>query len=470
MPACKRRRRKTARLAKWRSFLGNEGGQFAIMFALTAIPVGIAAGGAIDYARAYALQNRMQADLDAALVAAATRFSTGTEAEIEQKVRDWFFAQSRVDSANYVIDDVSIDTVGNTIAATASSSIDTTLLRLAGIDAIDLGAHSAVQAPIASYVEVHIVLDKSPSMLLAATPSAQSQMRDNVSCEFACHQPETTHWVDGRRYDTNYEYSSQNGVKLRTDVAIDAVEEVLDLIDAADPDHDNIKVALYTVGTTSKQILNPTYSTADARAKLADNSAGLNSATSETASYFDKAFKSLKGQIGYAGDGTAANKPLKLTLFLTDGLQSKREWVTDNVTWTCDDHTWYNGTNYCTSYAWGQYWGYVSPLNPDWCDMVKDRGTTLAVLYTEYLAIPLDWGYNDTVGSSMYSSKFSSYWGGTMRSGVSGSTPKRDYLEYALEDCSSSPDLFMAADSADEIEEGFSTLFQRYFSSIRLTQ
>lgn len=451
-------------------FMADRGGQFAIMFALSAVPVLIAVGGCIDFVRAHTLQNRMQADLDAALVATAAKIDSASTADLKERVRRWLFAQSAVDSANYKIESIEVDRVGNKITGSVSSLMDTSLLKLAGMDTLDVHVSSAVQAPITSYMEVHIVLDKSPSMLLAANTADQQVMRNKIDCEFACHEKETPHWVNGKYYETNYDYSSQNGIELRTDVAIDAVEEVLDQIDMADHSHNHIKVALYTVGKTAKQVLPPTYSTSAARAELADDKAGLNSATSEDATYFDKSFNALKGMVGYAGDGSSAHKPLKLVLFLTDGVQSKRDWVIDSVDWRCTAGTWYNGKYYCTSFSSGGYWGYVTPINPDWCGYVKDRGPTMAVLYTEYLPIPIDWGYNDTLGSTMASSKYGPKWGGTMRKGVSSAISRHDYIDYALKDCASSSDLFMSASAADEIKEGLSTLFSRYSSSIRLTQ
>jgi hypothetical protein len=88
------------------------------------------------------------------------------------------------------------------------------------------------------------------------------------------------------------------------------------------------------------------------------------------------------------------------------------------------------------------------------------------VLYTEYLSIPLDWGYNGTVGNTMKSSAFAE----TLRKGVSKNTARRDYIPYALEDCASSSEMFLSASDPDDIENGLSTLFSQYLGSVRLTQ
>lgn len=163
---------------------------------------------------------------------------------------------------------------------------------------------------------------------------------------------------------------------------------------------------------------------------------------------FQAALKALKTQVGTAGDGSSAASPLKLVLLLTDGVQSKRDWVTTGAS----------------------NWGKVTPLNPDWCAYLKENKATVAVLYTEYLAIPADWGYNATVAKTMNSSDWKSTWGGTLRSGVSGTTSRQDYIPIALQDCASSPDLFVSASSEDQITKGLSALFIQYLTSVRLTQ
>ena len=417
----------------------------ALVVAIVSVPMLLAVGASLDYTRAYNVQNKMQSDLDAALIAAVKQIDNYDEDELKKNIADWFEAQSDKSDSSYDLTEIKLDKAGHTITATAKGTVPTTLMALANIKTVPVGVASAIKGPATSYVEVHIVLDKSPSMLLAATSAGQSLMRSNAGCEFACHNTAESVTVSGIKYPTFYAYSKAAGVKLRSDVALDAVEEVLDMIDSADKTHSRITVALYGLGETISVALKPTYSTSTARKMLSDDSSKLTSASSMTATYFDTSLKALKAKVGEAGDGSSGNSPLKLVLLLTDGVQSQREWVTTPK---------------------GKYWSKVTPMNPDWCNYIKDNKASIAVLYTEYLALPLDWGYNATVGSTMKSSS----WGGTLRSGVSGNTSRQDYIPMALEDCASSPDLFISAASEDEITEGLSTLFTQYLTSVRLTQ
>ncbi|MGO7591751.1 TadE/TadG family type IV pilus assembly protein [Rhizobium leguminosarum] len=432
----------------------DRGGNVAIVVALTLVPMIVAVGASFDYIRTYNVRQRMQSDLDTALIAAVKEIDTDDAVALKQKVSDWFHAQVE---NSYTLGDIDIDTSNHKITATASGTVPTTLMKIANIDTVPVSVASAVKGPATSYLNVYIVIDTSPSMLLAATTAGQSTMYSGIGCQFACHTGDA-HKIGNKTYNNNYEYSTAKSIKLRADVAGDAVKDVLALIDTSDSNHQRIKVGLYSLGDTLTEVLAPTLSTDTARNRLTNSSYGLTSATSKAATYFDVSLATLKQKVGTGGDGTSSNSPLKLVLLLTDGVQSQREWVTDKVTWS---------NNKAIS---GAYWNKVAPLNPDWCGYVKNQSATMAVLYTEYLPLTSDWGYNATVGSTMASANWKGTYGGTMQSGVSTSITRRDYIPYALSDCASSKSLFLSASSSAEITAGLSALFTQYLASVRLTQ
>ncbi|AIC31026.1 Flp pilus assembly Tad-like protein (plasmid) [Rhizobium etli bv. mimosae str. IE4771] len=427
-------------------------GNVAIVVALSLVPMLVAVGASFDYIRSYNVRQRMQSDLDAALIAAVKQINNTEDTDaLKQKVSDWFHAQVE---NSYALSNIEIDTTNHNITATASGTVPTTFMKIANIDTVPVSVASAVKGPATSYLNVYIVIDTSPSMLLAATTAGQATMYSGIKCQFACHTGDT-HTIGKKTYANNYEYSTAKGIKLRADVAGDAVREVLDMIDEADSNHERIKVGLYSLGDTLTEVLTPTLNTETARNRLADASYGLTSATSKAATYFDVSLATLKQKVGAGGDGTSSGSPLKLVLLLTDGVQSQREWVVDKVN---------------KNKTYGAYWNKVAPLNPDWCGYLKDQSDTMAVLYTEYLPITSDWGYNATVGSTMASANWKNTWGGTLDSDVSSSITRRDYIPYALADCASSKSLFISASSSTEITAGLSALFTQYLSSVRLTQ
>ncbi|MFF0922755.1 TadE/TadG family type IV pilus assembly protein [Rhizobium leguminosarum] len=429
-------------------------GNVAIVVALTLVPMIVAVGASFDYIRTYNVRQRMQSDLDTALIAAVKEIDTDDAVALKQKVSDWFHAQVE---NSYTLGDINIDTSNHKITATASGTVPTTLMRIANINTVPVSVASAVKGPATSYLNVYIVIDTSPSMLLAATTAGQSTMYSGIGCQFACHTGDA-HKIGNKTYNNNYEYSTAKNIKLRADVAGDAVKDVLALIDTSDSNHQRIKVGLYSLGDTLTEVLAPTLSTDTARNRLADASYGLTSATSKAATYFDVSLATLKQKVGTGGDGTSSGSPLKLVLLLTDGVQSQREWVTDKVTWS---------NNKAIS---GTYWNKVAPLNPAWCAYLKNQSATMGVLYTEYLPLTSDWGYNATVGSTMASANWKGTYGGIMQTGVSTSITRRDYIPYALSDCASSKSLFLSASSSTEITAGLSALFTQYLASVRLTQ
>lgn|GEM_PF-911527 len=462
------------RSTKWAALLQNKNGNVAISFALVLVPMLLAVGASIDYVRAYNVQAKMQGDLDAALLAAIKEVDTLEEDKIQKKVETWFAAQTDLDSSRYSLSGskIKISKTNKSIQAVATANVATTFMRIADIDAVDVSVASSVAGPATSFMNVYVVLDKSASMLLAATTAGQTSLRSSAaSCEFACHTNEGQSFAyKGTSYSNVYALSKAMGITLRADVSVDAVKEVLAMIDSANESSSHVKVGLYTIGATATEVLAPTYSTATAEKYLSTDSMKLNSATSEDATYFDVALPKMASLVGTAGDGSSASSPLKLVLLLTDGVQSTRDWVINNPKrkWFCTEYSGSTCIHYNSSYF--PYQLKVSPLNPTWCNAMKTNAVTVGVLYTEYLSIPKDWGYNMTVGEPMKSSGFTSVWGGTMRSDVSGSTTRRDYIPYALKDCASSEDLFLSASNSNEIESGLSSLFQQYLTSVRLTQ
>ncbi|WP_349438078.1 VWA domain-containing protein [Pararhizobium sp. A13] len=446
-------------------------GNVAISAAICAVPMILAVGASLDYTRAYNVQSKMQADLDAALVAAIKQIDTYDEEKLEKKVTDWFEAQADKSDSSYDLTGVTIDQTNHTITATATGTVPTTIMTIANIESVPVGVISAIKGPATSYLDVYLVIDKSASMLLAAHSEGQTTMRANAGCEFACHTGDSAK-ISGISYTNFYDYSIDSSIELRTDIMLKAVDTLTQMIDTADPSHNRIRVGLYRLSTDVKEVLSPQYSTSNLLKVLNKDSNGLTSSSSTDGTYFQTALSTLKKKIGESGDGSSAASPLKLVMMITDGVQSARSWVgrTSSKTKNCTKWTLYKGAQTCVGFPMTEDARKVTPLNPDWCDYLKGLGATVSVLYTEYLPITLDWGYNGTLGNTMSSSVWTSTWGGTLHSGVSGSISRQDYIPIALQDCASSPDLFISAASEDEITEGLSTLFNQYLTSVRLTQ
>lgn len=456
------------------SAIENRDGNFALTFALLMVPLILAMGVGIDYTRAYNTQSKMQSDLDAALVAAIREVDGLNEDALKSKVADWFTMQADTSDSSYTLDAaaITISKTNKTIKAVVTGTVPTTFMGLANLKSMNVAATSSVVGPSTLHLNVYLVLDKSASMLLAATTADQATMKNSKGgCVFACHTAEGGPFkYKGVDYGTHYALAKAMGVTLRADISVTAAKEVLTMIASSDPTQARIKVGLYTIGSKATQVLAPTYSTSTAKTTLDTNAKGLNSATSEATTDFNTSLAQLTTMVGTAGDGSSASSPLKLVLLLTDGVQSQRPWVVNNPSnvWQCVSTVSGNCVKFNNYYFPDQT--KVSPLNPGWCKAIKTAKATVGVLYTEYLSIDYDWGYNGTVGDTMKTSSYTTLYGGTMRTGVFNTISRRAYIPYALEDCATSPSMFLSASNPTEIEKGLSSLFKQYLGSVRLTQ
>lgn len=427
-----------------RRFGRGQDGAIAVVFAVLLVPMIIGVGISVDYIRAYNAHAEMQAELDVALVAAIKSIDKVNKKKLEGIIEDWFATQTRV--TQYKIDDVVVDTNNSTITATAFAKVPTTFLLVGGIEQVDVSVTSQIAGPASSFLDVYLVLDKSASMMLAATTAGQQTMRAGVGCEFACHGADAGPiTVNGATYANNYDFSVAASVKLRSDVLLAAVDRVIDAANAVDPSGSHIRIGLYKLGDTLTEVVAPTPSAPKAKTALHDPSNGLTSASQIDHTFFDVALPKLATAVGASGDGKSTAKAQKLVMMVTDGVQSERPWVHSTPTRT-------------------------SPLNPAWCDGVKAGGATFVTIYTTYLPMTFDGGYTSTVGSTMGTSEFTTTWGGKMRAGIPGSTTRHDYLPIALEDCATSSAYFMQATEAGEIEGSLEEMFKRYMTAVRLTK
>jgi Flp pilus assembly protein TadG len=412
-------------------------GGVATTFALLLVPLVAVAGFGIDYMRLMGARDKLQVAIDQAVLAAAKAMTTKTDAELTALVAGWVAAAGL--DTSYTITGTSVSRTSQQVTANATVAVPTVFSRVIGLNQMSTTTASTATGSNEVFMNVYLLLDNSASMGLAATAAAQKTMNNIAGCVFACHDPEGTYYYKGKTYDTTNDVAEAAGVTLRRDVMNSAAKKVIAMIDSADPKHERIKVGVYYFNKGLSTAQDLTYTTSSATAALS----GSYSELGVDGTYFDTSLAAMTTKVGKAGDGSTASSPLKLVLLVTDGVQSLRSWVL---------------TSASTQRK-------VGPFNPTYCSPLKTNGVSLGVLYTEYLAINGDWGYDATVGAAMSNSA----WGGTLKSGVSSSTERRDYLPYALTDCAS-PGFFMSANSTAEIENGLSNLFSSWLSKIRLAR
>ena len=165
-------------IRQFRSLLGCHRGSVAAIFALSLLPALLAIGLAVDTARAYAVKSRLQQALDAAALAVGS--STGTPAELQALAQKFFDANfSRADLAS--ASTIAIAVNGDTITASGTATVNTTLMRMAGFESLQVTEHSEVIRAIRG-LELALVLDNTGSMLtndnIGALRDAATELTD----------------------------------------------------------------------------------------------------------------------------------------------------------------------------------------------------------------------------------------------------------------------------------------------------
>jgi Flp pilus assembly protein TadG len=136
-------------------------GNYAVIFALTLIPILVAIGGAIDLSQAYIVQQRMTRALDAAGLAIGGQ-SGLTTAQIQTLAQSYF-------NANYpatkigVPGTVSVATSGNLVNLSVTGTMPTSIMSVVGINTLNIKASSQI-TKMGKKLEVALVLDNTGSM------------------------------------------------------------------------------------------------------------------------------------------------------------------------------------------------------------------------------------------------------------------------------------------------------------------
>lgn len=147
--------------ALFRRFRTDRRDNFATIFALSAIPLVVAAGAAIDISRAYIVENRLNAALDAAALAVGG--ATGkTQAQLEEIAQAYFDANYPAEKLGFP-GAVMVVQSGSDVILTASAELPTSLMGIVGIDTLSVGASSQVTRQ-GRKLELALVLDVTGSM------------------------------------------------------------------------------------------------------------------------------------------------------------------------------------------------------------------------------------------------------------------------------------------------------------------
>src|SRR5581483_9366885 len=152
--------------ATLRRFSRSSRGNVAMIFAIALVPLVIGAAAGLDFARAMLVRQQMSEALDAAALAVGS--STGLDQTTAQALAQKYFnANFTVDTTDYGVPTVSIPSGGynasGSVQLTATDTMPTVLMKLAGIPTLALSTSSTVVWG-QTKLWVSLVLDNTGSM------------------------------------------------------------------------------------------------------------------------------------------------------------------------------------------------------------------------------------------------------------------------------------------------------------------
>lgn len=145
----------------FRRWARNTRGNYAIIFALTLVPILIAIGAAVDLSQAYFVRERLTRALDAAGLAVGGQ--TGLSTSQIQTIAQNYFNANYPASKIGVPGTVSVSTSGNIVNLSVTANMPTSVMGIIGVRNLDIGATSQITR-MGKKLEVALVLDTTGSM------------------------------------------------------------------------------------------------------------------------------------------------------------------------------------------------------------------------------------------------------------------------------------------------------------------
>ena len=420
-------------IAVFRRLVSDSSGNTAIIFALLLLPLIFMTGMGSDYALAALRQNQLNAIADAAALAAVRpAIVTQVDAASVSAATSTFNAQAAsVSGINGLVgvsvavsDSLNAGVVERTVTLNYTAKSQNAFLTALWGPTISLSGSSQATAKGSPNIDFYLLLDDSPSMAIAATPTGIQTMVNHTSaqsgCAFACHQKNpAADNLGNPGGEDNYTLARNLGVTLRIDLLRQATQNLMTTAQTTEnADGSQYRMAIYTfdAGFNTIQTLTANLTGAQVAAGninllLVDHNNWLTSTNqnNDTDTNYDNAMNNVNLTMPAPGLGTNAqtDSPQEVLFFVTDGVEDES-----------------------VSGARQQ-----SLMDPGWCTKVKNRGIRIAVLYTTYLPLPTNAWYNQYI------------------------SPFQTQIGPTLQTCAS-PQLYFEVQSGGDISAAMAALFQ----------
>ena len=457
---------------------GPRSGAVSVLFAAAVVPLIMLVGLAFDFG--YTLQAKTQLDLaaDAAAMAAARTAAaayvagkgSSAAATLGQSAgSQWFASQAgQILNAqtNSIAGTYGVTQTGVNFSSTVSYTANVIDVLpnffnwTAHGGASTISGTATAQIAVNKFVTVDFLADNTSSMMIAATDTDAANMvtaaasyspqsavpsgLGGVQCTFACHWTATL--APGTTYSNDYYGLSRKlGIQLRYDVVQSAMQTSITYLQTQEGAPNEFNVGVYAfvnpiypgtscapAGTQPGNPLKTIYPEGlvdggGAAAAIAAVKTVTTPVTDDCPdTNFAAAFNALAAVTTNSGTGNTSLDPQKSVIFISDGIE--------------DDTSPQSIPNT------------EGPINPAVCQVMKDKGYTVYVLYTTYSSKPVNLPFGN-IGLVPY---------------ITG-TASNDLIP-ALTACASGPNDIIVASSPADIQAGLNTLVnQAVGSATRLT-
>ncbi len=473
-------------------------GNVAILFALSLPVVILAIAFAVDFGRAAQLRTRLSSIADAAALAAVTpTMMSQSNANAIGAATNMFNGQAAavtgLTSAGAAVTVTINNPNGNVldryVTVCYQAAEQTLFAGILGVSSLQLSNCAQANAEAPPNIDFYVLLDNSPSMALPATQAGLDAMQSltpqqqDGSCAFACHQGSTNNYdtagnpcqpgngnttkaptldsnyqPGGDTYcDTsksltqidNYQLARNNNITLRLDELNSGLTTLMQTaqtttnsssygtppayrfavneMDSSWQIGFNGLMALTSNYVSNWASVSPSFGVMEmwqnnvACANSACTSG--NSSVGDVATNFDDALSNANSQMPAPGNGTdqAGDKPQEVLFWVTDGVEDEESGGSRLV----QQINAGTSTNYCTT--------------------IKNRNIRIAILYTEYLPVPVNTYYQQHVA------------------------PIQSDIGPALQACAS-PGLFYDVSVTGDLSQALQSLFQAVVQSANLSQ
>ena len=303
----------------FKTFRRDERGSIAVLFGVTLLVLLCLVGAAIDFALATAAKARLDAAADAAILSAVNHDALSMSTSAAQTLAEnTFKVQAGLNWVNSTTATVTVNDTdaGRTATISYSSQMPTQLMRLAGFNSMALSNSSTATSALPTYIDFYLLLDNTPSMGVAATPTDVTTMVNNTSdkCAFACHNIYTDSGQKTKATNTYYDLAKKLGVTMRIDVVRQATQQLMDTATATATVSDQFRMAIYTFGAscngtglTTIAALTSSLSTAKTQAGSIDlMTTPYQNYNSDQCTDFDNVLAGMNNAIPTPGSGTSS--------------------------------------------------------------------------------------------------------------------------------------------------------------------